>query len=90
MNGDAYVHGRRQIHHPREFALLTTSEQRVLRTFRRYLMTPGKMLCFYGPTLKQDKPALDLLAKKDFVVEEKFKGGYSLTKAGYAAMNCFE
>ncbi|MEM6689278.1 MAG: hypothetical protein AAF664_07630, partial [Planctomycetota bacterium] len=29
---------------------ITASEQRVLQTFREYLMTPGKMLCFSGVT----------------------------------------
>jgi hypothetical protein len=67
--------------------MLSSSEQRVLRTFRRFLMTPGKMLCFYGPSLKEDKAALDHLADKDLLVREAFRGGYSLTRAGFAAMN---
>jgi hypothetical protein len=67
--------------------LLSTSEQRVLRTFRRFLMTPGKMLCFSGPSLKQDKAVLELLTDKELLVRERFNGGYSLTQAGYAAMN---
>ena len=70
--------------------MLSTSEQRVLRTFRRYLMTPGEMLCFYGPNLELSKGALELLIDKDLLVKEKFKGGYSLTRAGFAAMNDFE
>jgi len=45
------------------------------------------MLCFSGPDLKQDKATLDRLTNKDLLVEEKFKGGYSLTRAGYDAMN---
>ncbi len=72
----------------RERILLSPSEQRVLRTFRRFLMTPGQMLCFYGPDLKkQDKATLELLTDKELLVKEKFKGGYSLTQAGFAAMN---
>jgi len=67
--------------------VLSTAEQRVLCTFRRFLMTPGRMLCFYGQHLKNDLPALDLLTKKDLLVEEHYKGGYSLTRAGYTAMN---
>lgn len=67
--------------------MLSTSEQRVLRTFRRFLMTPGKMLCFYGPNLKQGKATLELLTDKELLVKEKFKDGYSLTQAGFAAMN---
>ena len=66
---------------------LNTSEQRVLRTFRRFRMSPGQMLCFSGPNLKQDKATLELLTDKDLLVKEKFQGGYSLTQAGFAAMN---
>ena len=67
--------------------VLTASEQRVLRTFRRFLMTPGQMLCFYGPNLKQNMTTLERLTDKEFLVKEKFQGGYSLTRSGYAAMN---
>ena len=70
-----------------ERILLSTSEQRVLRTFRQFLMTPGQMLCFNGPNLKQDKATLENLIHKELLVKEKFKGGYSLTPAGFAAMN---
>jgi len=74
----------------RESTLLSTSEQRVLRTFRQYLITPGQMLCFSGPSLEQDKGALGLLSEKELLIKEKFKGGYSLTQAGFAAMNACE
>ena len=67
--------------------MLSTSEQRVLRTFKQFLMTPGQMLCFYGPNLEQSDAALELLIDKELLVKEKFKGGYSLTRAGFAAMN---
>ena len=70
----------------RERTLFSTSEQRVLRTFQRFLMTPGKMLCFSGPDLEKNKATLERLIDKDLLVKEKFKGGYSLTKAGFAAM----
>ena len=50
-------------------------------------MTPGQMLCFDGPKLKQNRAALQQLTDKEFLVEEQFKGGYSLTKAGFVAMN---
>ncbi len=50
-------------------------------------MTPGQMLCFDGPNLKQDKATLELLTDRELLVKEKFKGGYSLTQAGFAAMN---
>ena len=71
----------------RERILLSTSEQRVLHTFRRFLMNPGQMLCFSGPNLEQNKATLALLTDKELLVKEKFKGGYSLTRTGFAAMN---
>ena len=67
--------------------MLSTSEQRVLRTFRRYLMSPSQMLCFSGPNLKQNKATLELLTDKELLVKENFNGGYSLTQTGFAAMN---
>ena len=67
--------------------MLTTSEQRVLRTYRQYLITPGQMLCFSGPNWEQNKVALELMSNKELLVKENFKGGYTLTQAGFAAMN---
>jgi hypothetical protein len=69
---------------------LSKSEQRVLRAFRQFLITPGQMLCFYGPNLKKYQPALNQLTEKDMLVKERFSGGYSLTKSGYAAMKACE
>lgn len=66
--------------------MLTVPERRVLRTFRQYRILPGKMLCFNGQSLKANRPALEQLAKKELIVKEQFKGGYSLTQAGFAAM----
>jgi len=37
------------------------AEQRVLRTFRQFLITLGQMLCFYGLNLELSKAALELL-----------------------------
>ncbi len=70
----------------RERALLTTLEERVLRTFQQFQVTPGQMLCFYGPNLQQFKPALQDLTDKELLIREQFNGGYSLTQAGFAAM----
>ncbi len=67
--------------------MLSTSEENVLKTFRQYLMTPNKMLCFYGQDLEQKANALESLIEKQFLVRESFNGAYSLTRAGYAAMN---
>ena len=66
--------------------MLSSSEKTVLRTFRQYLSTPGKMLCFFGPNLQKHKTALEQLTKKDLLVKEHFKGAYSLTRAGFEAM----
>ncbi len=67
--------------------MLSTSEQRVLRTFRRFLMIPGQMLCFSGPNFEQDKATLTDMTDRELLVKEGFKGGYSLTRTGFAAMN---
>ena len=45
------------------------------------------MLCFYGPELEKHKSALQKLTDKDLLVKERFKGGFSLTEAGFVAMN---
>ena len=64
--------------------MLSTSERRVLDAFKKYLIRPGQMLCFFGPTLKKYDTALRQLTEKELLVKEQFKGGYSLTNAGYA------
>lgn len=66
--------------------MLTTPEQRVLQTFRKFRVTPGKMLCFNGTTLKRHRAALKQLTEKEMLVKEQFEGGYSLTASGFAAM----
>lgn len=48
------------------------------------------MLCFSGPNLETNKAALEILSDKDLLVREQFKGGYSLTPAGFAAMKTCE
>jgi hypothetical protein len=67
-------------------SMLSTVEQRALKSFREYHVTTGQMLCFSGPELEKHKAALKILTEKDFLVEERFKGGYSLTRAGFKAM----
>ena len=66
--------------------MLTKSERGVLETFRRFLMTPGVMLCFNGPHLAKHTSGLRTLTEKGFLVKESFRGGYSLTQAGYQMM----
>jgi hypothetical protein len=57
-----------------------------LKAFHQFLVTPGEMLCFYGTDLEKHKAALQRLTEKEFIVKERFKGGYSLTEAGFMAM----
>ena len=61
-----------------------------MRTYRKFMMTAGQMLCFYGPDLKQNETALANLTNRDLLIKERFKGGYSLTPAGYDAMTDYE
>lgn len=66
--------------------MLSTSERRVLGTYREYLITPGQMLCFSGPDLERHRATLEQMSDKKLLVKEAFKGGYSLTQAGFSAM----
>ncbi len=66
--------------------MLSPAEKTALGTFRQYLVTPGKMLCFFGPNLEKHQAALQQLTEKDLLVKEEFKGAYSLTHAGLEAM----
>ena len=66
---------------------LTPAERRSLAVFRQFLMDPGQMLCFYGPQHDRHRAALRKLISRDLVVEERFRGAYSLTRAGFAGMN---
>ena len=67
--------------------LLSQSEQAVLSVFRRYLMSPGKMLCFSNPQLASFTESLTQLTDKGLLIQESFPGAYSLTESGFAAMN---
>lgn len=67
--------------------MLSTKEQRLLGVFRDFLVGPGEMLCFCGPTLEKHRAALSQLTDKGMLVKERFKGGYSLTRSGFDAMN---
>jgi hypothetical protein len=66
--------------------MLTTAEQSVLKVFRQFLMKQGEMLCFQGPLWEKHKSSLRQLTEREFLFQETFKGGYSLTKSGFAAM----
>lgn len=65
---------------------ITPAEQAVFATFRQFLMTPNRMLCFYGPVLEQNQAALKRMTELELLVKETFKGAYSLTSSGYHAM----
>ena len=66
--------------------LLSRGEYAVLDVFREFLMTPGKMLCFDSSDLETYYESLTQLTTKGLLVAEKRRGGYSLTNAGFAAM----
>ncbi|MCA9101250.1 MAG: hypothetical protein R3C10_25250 [Pirellulales bacterium] len=66
--------------------MLSESEQNVLRTYREYLISPGEMLCFSGQDLERHSATLERLIDKKLLIKETFKGGYSLTNAGFSAM----
>jgi hypothetical protein len=65
---------------------LSPSERAVLRVYRRFLIQPGQMLCFYGPELARLGDSLAQLTRKRLLVRERFKGAFSLTEAGFRAM----
>ena len=44
------------------------------------------MLCFHGPLLDENRDSLRCLTEQGLLSKDKFKGGYTLTKAGFAAM----
>ncbi len=66
--------------------MYSASERNVLKVFRNYQVTPGQLLCFNGPNLHKHQAALKRMAAKKLLIKERFKGAYSLTPAGYAAM----
>ena len=65
---------------------MSTTDLEPLDVFRVYLMGPGQMLCFHGPTLEKHGESLRRMAAQGLVKKERFAGGYSLTAAGFAAM----
>ena len=70
--------------------MLSKKEISVLRTFRTYLISPGKMLCFFGPNLEKHRNALNSLTERQFLIKERFTGAYSLTQEGFDAMKACE
>jgi hypothetical protein len=66
--------------------MLTTAEETVLNVFREYQLTPGKMLCFHGKWYEEHEAPLRHLIAKNLLNKEEFRGGYSLTETGFAAV----
>lgn len=65
---------------------LSSSEHAVLAVFRKYLMSPGKMLCLSNHEMEAFHESLVDLTGKGLLIQESFPGGYSLTEIGFAAM----
>ena len=66
--------------------VFSKSDLAVLDVFRRFLVTPGEMLCFHGPWYEEHRESLYRMTAKKMVTKEEFAGGYSLTRAGFAAV----
>lgn len=69
---------------------LSPDEETVLGVFRKFLMSPGRMLCFGTADMQTYRTPLAGLTDKGLLVAEKFRGGYSLTTSGFAAMQRVE
>ena len=67
--------------------MLSQSERSALRRFHQFLMTPGQMLCFFGPDLKKHGRAFQNLTEKNLLSKEQFAGAYSLTETGFQALD---
>ena len=65
---------------------MSPAEHRLLDIFRQYLMTPGRMLCLNSQQLQSYRVAIVKLIENDLLTKESYKGGYSLTEAGYEMM----
>lgn len=65
---------------------LSAEECAVLKVFRTYLMTPGRMLCFTNTDLVTMEKPLAELTTKGFLMAENVRGRYSLTSKGFAEM----
>lgn len=66
---------------------LSDGEVNILAVFRKYLMTPGRMLCLNNTDIGSMKRSLDKLIAAGLLIPEDFKGSYSLTRSGFKAMN---
>lgn len=66
---------------------LSPGDINVLAIFKKYLMTPGLMLCLNNTEIGTMKKSLDKLIAAGLLTPEDFKGSYSLTRSGFDVMN---
>lgn len=66
---------------------LSAGEVNILAVFKKYLMTPGRMLCLNNTDIGTMKRSLDKLIAAGLLIPEDFKGSYSLTRSGFNVMN---
>jgi hypothetical protein len=66
---------------------LSVGEVNILAVFKKYLMTPGRMLCLNNTEIGTMKRSLDKLIAAGLLTPEDFKGSYSLTRSGFNVMN---
>lgn len=66
---------------------LSAGEVNILGVFKKYLMTPGRMLCLNNTDIGTMKRSLDKLIAAGLLIPEDFKGSYSLTRSGFNVMN---
>ena len=66
---------------------LSSGEVNILGVFKKYLMTPGRMLCLNNTDIGTMKRSLDKLIAAGLLIPEDFKGSYSLTRSGFNVMN---
>lgn len=69
-------------------AVNLNSQHSALVVFQDYLIEPGVMLCFHGRLLDENRNSLRCLTEHGLLNKEHVQGGYTLTKAGFAAMHC--
>ncbi|RMF43702.1 MAG: hypothetical protein D6753_04460 [Planctomycetota bacterium] len=65
---------------------LTDNEIKILRVFRKYLMSPGQVLCLSNTDVGSKKAGLQEMIADGLLVAESVRDGYSLTRRGYRAM----
>lgn len=61
-------------------------EIRVFSHFRRYLMTPGDMLCLSAAEIETMSAGIDVLLDRQMLVSEGSHGAYCLTPNGFEVM----